>query len=256
MNVRFSWGCDPFLFFRKGGPALPLPLPHAPLFAVDPLPSSSPDGGPTAASQETNGSDKQALRRARFNVPSPTEDEQEPEDQNQLVYTPNGSIVGYTSKLLPKESVRMLHKVLMSVAPPPRGDVVERPYTAGGAPSPPPPGRPAYAQPPDAKCQLQWHLYPTATAPNRFGNHLQPPVEPPLGPPPRPLPLQCIPVCTPPPPGGDVVERPYTAGGAPPPPGPKDHRGKQRNLQLGPSYRAIFGTQTFETQAPPPPSLF
>ena len=30
--------------------------------------------------------------------------------------------------------------------------------------------------PPNAKCRLQWHLYPTKTAPNRFGNLLQPPV--------------------------------------------------------------------------------
>ena len=30
--------------------------------------------------------------------------------------------------------------------------------------------------PPNAKCQLQWHLSPTVTAPNRFGNLLQPPV--------------------------------------------------------------------------------
>ena len=29
--------------------------------------------------------------------------------------------------------------------------------------------------PPNAKCQPQWHLYPTVTAPNRFGNLLQPP---------------------------------------------------------------------------------
>ena len=29
---------------------------------------------------------------------------------------------------------------------------------------------------PDAKCQFQWHLHPTVTAPNRFGNLLQPPV--------------------------------------------------------------------------------
>ena len=36
--------------------------------------------------------------------------------------------------------------------------------------------------PPDAKCQPQRHLQPTVTAPNRFGNPLQPPVYPPLGP--------------------------------------------------------------------------
>ena len=28
----------------------------------------------------------------------------------------------------------------------------------------------------NCKCQPHWHLYPTVTAPNRFGNHLQPPV--------------------------------------------------------------------------------
>ena len=45
----------------------------------------------------------------------------------------------------------------------------------------------------DAKCQPQWHLQPTVTAPNRFGSLLQPPIEPLIGPPPRQLPLQCIP---------------------------------------------------------------
>ena len=29
--------------------------------------------------------------------------------------------------------------------------------------------------PPDAKCQLQWHLQMTVTAPNRFDNLRQPP---------------------------------------------------------------------------------
>ena len=32
--------------------------------------------------------------------------------------------------------------------------------------------------------------------------------------------------------GSDVVERPYTAGEAPPPPDQRDHRGKERNLQI------------------------
>ena len=36
--------------------------------------------------------------------------------------------------------------------------------------------------PPDGKCQPQWHLYPTVTTPNRFGNLLQPLVQPLLGP--------------------------------------------------------------------------
>ena len=31
---------------------------------------------------------------------------------------------------------------------------------------------------PNAKCQTQWHLQPKVTAPNRFGNLLQPPVQP------------------------------------------------------------------------------
>ena len=55
----------------------------------------------------------------------------------------------------------------------------------GGYAPAPPPGRPAYAQlrPPDAKCRFQWHLEPTVTAPNRFGNRLQPPAKPLLGPP-------------------------------------------------------------------------
>ena len=51
--------------------------------------------------------------------------------------------------------------------------------------------------PPDAKCQPQWRLYPTVTAPNRFGNFLQPPVQPLLGLPLGSLPFQCNP---PPPP--------------------------------------------------------
>ena len=47
-------------------------------------------------------------------------------------------------------------------------------------------------------------------------------------------------------------------GGTPrtPPPLPdqRDHRGKQRNLQSGKSDQAIFGTQTFRSQTPPPRS--
>ena len=41
---------------------------------------------------------------------------------------------------------------------------------------------------PDGRCQLQWHLQLTVTAPNRFGNLLQPPVEALLEPPSRPPP--------------------------------------------------------------------
>ena len=43
--------------------------------------------------------------------------------------------------------------------------------------TPPPPGAqpmPSHC-PPNAKCPPQWHLQPTVTAPNRFGNLLQPP---------------------------------------------------------------------------------
>ena len=58
---------------------------------------------------------------------------------------------------------------------------------------PPPPLQGAQPMPshcpPDANCQPQWHLQPTATAPNRFGNLLQPPVQPLLGPPLRSLPF-------------------------------------------------------------------
>ena len=48
----------------------------------------------------------------------------------------------------------------------------------GGEGTPPPPWGPAYAQLrlPDGKCQLQWHLCQTVTAPNRFGSPLQPPI--------------------------------------------------------------------------------
>ena len=53
--------------------------------------------------------------------------------------------------------------------------------------------------PPDAKCQLEWHLSPTVTAPNRFGNLLQPPVPPPLGPPLSPFPSTASLVAPPPP---------------------------------------------------------
>ena len=49
----------------------------------------------------------------------------------------------------------------------------------GGELTPPPlhsaQPMPSYCLP-DAKCQLQWHLSPKVTAPNRFGNLLQPPV--------------------------------------------------------------------------------
>ena len=50
---------------------------------------------------------------------------------------------------------------------------------------------------PNGKCQLQWHLQPTVTAPNCFGNLLQPPIPPLLGPPPRSLPFKCISALTP-----------------------------------------------------------
>ena len=58
-----------------------------------------------------------------------------------------------------------------------------------------------------------------------------------------------------------VLEWLYTVGGGGvPPPGPpspppdqSDHRGKKRNLQKGKSDRAVFGTQTFGSQTPPPP---
>ena len=48
-----------------------------------------------------------------------------------------------------------------------------------------------------------------------------------------------------------------TIGGAPPPPPRRrsDHCGKKRNLQLGKSGRAIFGTQNFGSQTFPPSSL-
>ena len=62
-----------------------------------------------------------------------------------------------------------------------------------GAGAPPPPLQGAQPMPspcpPDGKCQFQWHLYPTVTAPNRFGNLVQPPLHPLLGLPLRPLPL-------------------------------------------------------------------
>ena len=57
----------------------------------------------------------------------------------------------------------------------------------------------------------------------------------------------------------EVLEWPYTAGGgggAPPidpPPQDQDHRETKQNLPLGKSGRAIFGTQTFGSQTPPPP---
>ena len=40
------------------------------------------------------------------------------------------------------------------------------------------------------------------------------------------------------------------------PPPTSDHRGEKRNLPLGKPGPAIFGTQTFESQTPPPPLLF
>ena len=42
------------------------------------------------------------------------------------------------------------------------------------------------------------------------------------------------------------------AGPPPPPPDQSDHRGKKRNLQQGKSGQAIFGTQFFGSQTPPP----
>ena len=59
----------------------------------------------------------------------------------------------------------------------------------GGAGAPPLQGAqpmPSH-RPPDGKCRLQWQ--PTVTAPNRFGNPLQPPVSLLLGPPLRYLPF-------------------------------------------------------------------
>ena len=41
----------------------------------------------------------------------------------------------------------------------------------------------------------------------------------------------------------------------PPPPDQNDHSGKKRNLQLGKPDWAIFSTQTFGSQTPPPSSL-
>ena len=50
----------------------------------------------------------------------------------------------------------------------------------------------------DSRCQAQWHLQTTVTAPNRFGNLLQPPVQSLLGPSQRSLPFKCIPAPPPP----------------------------------------------------------
>jgi len=57
----------------------------------------------------------------------------------------------------------------------------------------------------------------------------------------------------------DVLERLTTMGGAPLPtprtprtPDQSDKSGKKRNLPLGKSCRAIFGTQYFGSQTPPP----
>ena len=46
--------------------------------------------------------------------------------------------------------------------------------------------------PPDGRCHFQWHLQPIVTAPNRFDNLLQPPIQPLLGPPLRSLPFYCM----------------------------------------------------------------
>ena len=63
--------------------------------------------------------------------------------------------------------------------------------TGGGTP-PPPPGRPAYARPLSTRRHVPASMA-FVTAPNRFGNLLQPPVLLPLGPPLRPIPFQYIP---------------------------------------------------------------
>ena len=49
-----------------------------------------------------------------------------------------------------------------------RGVATPPPPLAGAQPTP-------SHSPPDAKCQTQRHLQPTVTAPDRFGNPLQPP---------------------------------------------------------------------------------
>ena len=43
--------------------------------------------------------------------------------------------------------------------------------------------------------------------------------------------------------------------GGPPPPGPRCHSGRECNLQTDMWIWVIFGTQTFGSQTPPPPSL-
>ena len=51
-----------------------------------------------------------------------------------------------------------------------------------------------------------------------------------------------------------AVHHTTRGGGVPLPPSPpdqSDHRGKKRNLPLGESCQAIFGTQTFGSQTPP-----
>ena len=58
-------------------------------------------------------------------------------------------------------------------------------------------------------------------------------------------------------PSNNILERLTTSGEAPPqspppPPRPSDHSGIQQEMSLGRSCRAIFGTQTFESQTPPP----
>ena len=53
----------------------------------------------------------------------------------------------------------------------------------------------------------------------------------------------------PPPPGPPPLDPP------PPPPDQSDHRGEERNLRLGKSGRAIFGTQIWVPDPPPLPSI-
>ena len=55
----------------------------------------------------------------------------------------------------------------------------------------------------------------------------------------------------------DVLERLTTVGGLPPPPQDQsDHLGTKRNLPLGISCEAIFGSHIFGSQTPPPPFSF
>ena len=58
---------------------------------------------------------------------------------------------------------------------------------------------------------------------------------------------------TPPPPQGiRTADNHRRTGANPPPPGPRFHRGKKRNLEKEILIWAIFGTQFFEFQTPPP----